>query len=376
MSLSVDIRHRLGGFSLNASFETSGRLTALFGPSGSGKTTLVNLIGGLLRPEEGKIVADGRVLVDTTNGVLVPKHRRRIGYVFQDARLFPHMTVDQNLRYGRFFTPATERYSDMEGVIELLGISHLLDRRPNSLSGGEKQRVAIGRALLASPKLILMDEPLASLDDARKLEILPYIELLRDQAGVPIVYVSHSVAEVARLSTVVVVLDEGKVVAAGATSDILSRIDAPVIGGGPEAGSVLEAEVIGHDRAFGLTQARARAGLLQLPGLFATVGATLRVRILASDLLLSLGPLERISALNSFRGVVRALSPRLAAGAPSVDVQIDCGGELLIARVTAKSSELLALAPGREVYATVKSVSVDSLAGASYEQARWRAGGG
>ena len=211
MSLQVDIRHRLGAFSLDATFETSGRLTALFGPSGSGKTSLVNLIGGLLRPDEGRIVADGRVLVDTAARIFVPKHKRRIGYVFQDARLFPHMTVGQNLRYGRFFTPAAERYSDMDGVVELLGIGHLLDRRPGLLSGGEKQRVAIGRALLASPRLILMDEPLASLDDRRKAEIMPYIERLRDETKIPIVYVSHSVAEVARLATDIVVLDEGKV---------------------------------------------------------------------------------------------------------------------------------------------------------------------
>ena len=173
MSVLVDISHQLGDFAIDARFESAGRLTALFGPSGSGKTTLINLIAGLIRPTKGRIAVDGRVLVDTDAGIFVPKHKRRIGMVFQDARLFPHLSVAGNLRYGRWFTPPAERYADMDAVVELLGIGPLLDRRPAKLSGGEKQRVAIGRALLASPKLLLMDEPLASLDDARKAEILP-----------------------------------------------------------------------------------------------------------------------------------------------------------------------------------------------------------
>ena len=225
MTLSVDIKHRLGAFELDAAFESSGRLTALFGASGSGKTSLVNIIAGLIRPAKGRIAADGRVLVDTAKRIFVPKHRRRIGYVFQDARLFPHMSVRQNLAYGGWFAPRGERHAEKSAVVELLGIGGLLDRRPNLLSGGEKQRVAIGRALLANPRLILMDEPLASLDEARKAEILPYIERLRDETMVPIVYVSHSVAEVARLATDVVVMKDGKVVASGPTADIMQRLD-------------------------------------------------------------------------------------------------------------------------------------------------------
>ena len=191
MTLSVDIHHRVGDFALEARFESAGRLTALFGPSGSGKSTLINLIAGLIPPGRGRIAIDGRVLVDTAARIFVPVHRRRIGMVFQDARLFPHMSVAGNLRYGRWFTPSSERYAKMDAVIDLLGIAHLLDRRPAKLSGGEKQRVAIGRALLASPRLLLMDEPLASLDEARRAEILPYIERLRDGAGVPILLVTE-----------------------------------------------------------------------------------------------------------------------------------------------------------------------------------------
>ena len=215
MTLAVDIAHRQGSFLLETRFESVGRLTALFGPSGSGKSSLINIIAGLARPERGRVAVDGRVLVDTEKRVFVPRHKRRVGLVFQDARLFPHMSVAANLRYGRFFTPAAERYAEMDAVVDLLGIGHLLDRRPSGLSGGEKQRVAIGRALLASPKLLLMDEPLASLDEARKAEIVPYVERLRDETKIPIVYVSHTVAEVARLASDVVMLSDGKVVAAG-----------------------------------------------------------------------------------------------------------------------------------------------------------------
>ncbi|MGN6143548.1 MAG: molybdenum ABC transporter ATP-binding protein, partial [Mesorhizobium sp.] len=224
MTLAIDIAHRQGNFMLETQFESAGRLTALFGPSGSGKSSLINIIAGLAKPERGRVVVDGRVLVDTEKRVFVPRHKRRVGLVFQDARLFPHMSVAANLRYGRFFTPAAERYARQDAVVDLLGIGALLDRRPSGLSGGEKQRVAIGRALIASPRLILMDEPLASLDEPRKAEILPYIERLRDETKVPIVYVSHSVAEVAQLATDVVLLSAGKVAASGPAADVLQRL--------------------------------------------------------------------------------------------------------------------------------------------------------
>jgi molybdate transport system ATP-binding protein len=221
MNLEVDVCRRLGAFNLEARFTADSGLTALFGPSGAGKTSLVNIIAGLLRPDRGKIAVHGRVLVDTAQGVFIPKHRRRISYIFQEPRLFPHLTVRQNLLYGRWFTPPPERQERLEHIIELLGIGNLLDRGPALLSGGEKQRVAIGRALLASPHLLLMDEPLASLDEARKSEILPYIERLRDESQVPIVYVSHSVPEVMRLATTMVLLADGRVTATGTVSQIM-----------------------------------------------------------------------------------------------------------------------------------------------------------
>jgi len=223
--ITVDVQHRLGSIEVEVQFVSEGGVTALFGRSGAGKTSLVNIICGLIRPDRAHISLDGDVLVDTERHIYVPRHRRRIGYIFQEGRLFPHLTVRQNLLYGWWFTPAPKRFGDFELVVELLGIGHLLRRRPGRLSGGEKQRVAIGRALLSSPRLLLMDEPLASLDDARKDEILPYLERLRDEIKVPIIYVSHSVAEVTRLATTIVVIVNGRVAAAGPTSEVMARLD-------------------------------------------------------------------------------------------------------------------------------------------------------
>ena len=213
--LSLDVEKRLGGFFIRACFESAGGVTALFGGSGAGKTTLVNMIAGLLAPDRGRIVLDHMTLFDSATGTNVPVHRRRIGYVFQEGRLFPHLTVTRNLDYGRRMCALAPDPVEMERIVTLLDIGHLLGRRPGKLSGGERQRVAVGRALLMRPRLLLLDEPLASLDDARKREILPYLERLRDEARVPMVYVSHNAAELAHLATSVVWLDAGEVRAVG-----------------------------------------------------------------------------------------------------------------------------------------------------------------
>ena len=213
--LRVDIAKQLGEFALEAAFTSEGRVTGLFGASGSGKTSLVNIIAGLLRPDRGVIALDDEILDDTTRGVHVPPHRRRIGYVFQDARLFPHMDVGQNMDYGRRMNGMPADPAQNRHVTELLDIGHLLDRRPGRLSGGERQRVALGRALLSKPRLLLLDEPLGSLDEGRKVEILPYLVRLRDEANVPMVYVSHDAAEMRQLATQIVMLKGGKVTALG-----------------------------------------------------------------------------------------------------------------------------------------------------------------
>ena len=213
--LAVDVEKRLGDFALGAKFQTSGGATALFGQSGSGKTTIVNMIAGLVRPDRGRIVLDSDVLFDSAARIDVPAHRRRIGYVFQEGRLFPHLTVAQKLEYGRWMGKLAREPADMERIVALLDIGHLLSRRPGRLSGGERQRIAVGRALLMKPRLLLLDEPLASLDRARKLEILPYLARLRDEAKVPMIYVSHQAGEILRLASQVVRIEGGQVLAAG-----------------------------------------------------------------------------------------------------------------------------------------------------------------
>jgi molybdate transport system ATP-binding protein len=369
MTVLVDIGHRLGGFELEARFESSGRLTALFGPSGSGKSSIVNVIAGLIRPDRGSVVVDGRVLTDTAAGTFVPKHRRRIGAVFQDARLFPHMSVRGNLAYGRWFAPTGERYAETGRIVELLGIGHLLERRPALLSGGEKQRVAIGRALLASPRLLLMDEPLASLDDARKAEIMPYIERLRDELKIPIVYVSHSIAEVARLASDVVVMSNGKVAAAGPTGEIVQRLDLLPAGERGEGGAVLDMTVAAHDAEFGVTVLNSAAGEIRVPRLAASPGATVRLRLRARDVMIATTEPVGLSALNILRGRIAGISQ---AEGPLVDVHVDCNGQAVLARITRLSRDTLGLRSGQDVFAVIKSVAfadenlTNSLAGQGF----------
>jgi len=223
--LAVDVEKRLGEFAIAARFETAAGVTALFGPSGSGKTTLVNMIAGLVAPDCGRITLADEVLFDSKQRINMPAHRRRIGYVFQEGRLFPHLKVAANLDYGRRMSGLAPDAADMQRIVDLLDLGQILDRRPGKLSGGERQRVAIGRALLMRPRLLLLDEPLASLDAARKREILPYLERLRDEAAVPMVYVSHQARELRRMATSVVRLDGGRVAAVGG-KELLDHADA------------------------------------------------------------------------------------------------------------------------------------------------------
>jgi molybdate transport system ATP-binding protein len=359
MTLDIDINHRQGTFALTANFSAGGGLTALLGRSGSGKTTLINVIAGLIRPDQGRVAIAGDVVFDSAQRIFVAPHKRRLGYVFQDARLFPHLSVRRNLIYGRWFAGLDAADAKaVDAIADLLGITHLLDRWPTRLSGGERQRVAIGRALLAEPRCLLMDEPLASLDDQRKQEILPYLERLRDERGIPILYVSHSVPEVARLATTIILLSEGRVAAIGAPADLLPRVDLFPLLGRAEAGTVIEATVIAHDEAYGLSVLRSAAGLWYVPRVDDAIDARLRLRVRARDVTLSLSQpaADAVSALNCFAAKVTEIGRRDGA---IVDVRLDCNGEALVARVTRLSVDRLRLAPGAVVHAMIKSVALE-----------------
>jgi len=353
--LEVAAARRMGSFALDVRFSVApGGITALFGRSGAGKTSTVNAIAGLARPDAGRIALDGETLFDSESGIDVPPERRRIGYVFQEGRLFPHISVKGNLAYGMRRVPPRARRIGFDHVVALLGLGPLLHRHSRSLSGGEKQRVAIGRALLTSPRLLLMDEPLASLDAPRKAEILPFIERLRDELKIPVVYVSHVMEEIVRLADTVALLSEGKIAAMGPLDDLMARLDLRPLTGRYEAGAVIAARIAGHDDAFGLTRLAFAGGTLQVPRLDLAPGETLRVRIRARDVALALEEPQRISVLNVFPGTVA----EIAADGALADVVVDIGARLW-ARITARSLHDLKLAPGSKVFALVKAVAID-----------------
>ena len=353
MTLDIQISHRVGDFSLSVAFSAPPGVTALFGHSGAGKSTVVNAVAGLFRPASARIAVEGRVLEDTAQRIRLPPHKRRIGYVFQEGRLFPHMSVRQNLTYGARFAPAGPGPS-LDQICDLLGIAPLLDRRPGDLSGGEKQRVAIGRALLSRPALLLMDEPLAALDAARKAEVLPYLARIRDETRTPILYVSHALDEVAQLANTLVVMEAGTVRAIGPVEEVLSD---PVLVphlGVRGAGAVLNATIIGHHED-GLTEVACSGGRLFVPLRPESPGHVLRLRIEAQDVIVALDRPTGLSALNILKG--RILSLHEGSG-PEQIVQIDLGGERLLARITRRSATALALRDGLSVHAVIKTVAV------------------
>jgi len=355
MTLDVAIRHRFGPFALDVAFTAPTGVTALFGRSGAGKTTIVNAVAGLFGPDQGRIAVNGHTLLDTETGLKLPTHRRRLGYVFQDARLFPHLNVRQNLLFGRWFSIVAHADAEFDHIVDLLGIADLLGRRPCNLSGGEKQRVAVGRALLSGPRMLLMDEPLAALDETRKAEILPYIERLRDELEIPILYVSHAVPEVARLATTIIVLDDGRVVRQGPAAEVLADPSLFPLMGRREAGSILNATVASHDRQYGLTTLAISGGQLTTPAIEAEPGTHLRVRVRARDVILALKPPEKTSALNILPAIVERIGNQ---NGPIVDVAVRCGNEDLLARITQRSLDNLALEPGKPCFAILKSIAL------------------
>lgn len=351
--LELKLRHDLSSFTLDVRFETPPGTTVLFGGSGSGKTTVINAVAGLFKPAIGRVVLDGRVLFDTDSGIWLPPHRRRIGYIFQEGRLFPHLTVEQNLLFGRFWSPKGARREEMPKIVEMLGIGPLLKRRPIALSGGEKQRVSIGRALLSSPELLLADEPLAALDQPRKEEILPYFERLRDELNIPVLYVTHSAAEVARLATSVVVLKDGKMQRQGEAADVLA--DASVLPTGVRAaGALIEAHVREHHQD-GLSELDAGGLPLFLPRVQQAVGQSVRLRVQAHDVILSREYPEGLSALNILPGNIVKIQQ---GSGPGVMVSLETPAGPILARVTQRSAKAMGLQMGMVCHAVMKSVAI------------------
>ncbi|MGH6989803.1 MAG: molybdenum ABC transporter ATP-binding protein [Stellaceae bacterium] len=363
--IEIAVEKRLGPFHLDARLSTPGTgIIALFGRSGMGKTTLVNAIAGLVRPDRGRIAIDGEVLFSSAERIDLPPQRRRVGYVFQEGRLFPHFSVRGNLIYG-----APRRRGKVAGgaikfdtVTRLLGIDKLLDRRPADLSGGEKQRVAIGRALLSQPRLLLMDEPLAALDEARKAEIMPFIERLHGELSIPIIYVSHDMDENMRLADTLALMEAGRVAAVGPIEELTSRLDLRPLTGRYDAGAVVRATVAGHDLAFGLTELVFPGGRLRVAHLGLPLGTPVRARIRANDVALATVQPKQISIRNVLPATVIETAPD-QENANVVDVRLRIGtaerGTVLWSRVTRRASRELELAVAKPVFALIKAVALD-----------------
>jgi molybdate transport system ATP-binding protein len=353
--LEVRVRKQRGDWRLDAEFSmpTPG-IVALFGRSGCGKSTLVDIIAGLVAADAGRVALDGCVLLDVALRRDVKPERRRIGYVFQDAKLFPHLDVAGNLRYAARRARSPE-VVNFDAAIELLALGPLLARRTQQLSGGERQRVAIGRALLSQPRLLLLDEPLAALDAARREEVLPYLEALRDRLAVPMVYVSHQFDEVLRLATHLVLIDAGKTVAQGDLGAMSLRPELRAIIGADAVGSVLDGEVLGIDAASGLHRVRVGGGVLAVRAPAAVPGSRWRVQILARDVIVATDPPRSLSVRNELAGTIVAI----VADEPDADlVSIDVGGVTILARITSAATRSLGLHAGMRVWALVKSVSL------------------
>jgi molybdate transport system ATP-binding protein len=362
MSLKVAVEKRLESFVLDVKFDapTPG-VVALFGPSGCGKSTTINIIAGLLAPDRGEISLGDDVLLDTRRKIAIAAERRGIGYVFQDARLFPHLSVASNLGYARHRARRAP-YVSFERVLAMLDLEPLMSRRAHHLSGGERQRVAIGRALLSQPRLLLLDEPLAALDRDRREEVLPYLETLRDQLSIPMIYVSHQFDEVLRLATHIVLMQSGTVAAEGAITQMSLDPKLRALIGADAVGAVIDGTVIGKDAASGLMRVQVGNGEIKVEAAQLVAGTRMRVQLLARDVIVSTRMPQYLSVRNSLQGVVTAIDDDGNGKSGDVGsdlVSIDIGaGASILARVTRAATRELELAVGAPAWALVKSVSL------------------
>jgi molybdate transport system ATP-binding protein len=356
-TLAFRLRHRFPSVQMDVIFEVpSPGVTVLFGPSGAGKSTIIAAAAGLFRPDECRTEVDGQVLADTEAGIWLPPERRRIGLVFQDAKLFPHMSVATNLRFGmRRTTPGPVQFDE---VVELLGIGGLLTRRPHTLSGGERQRVAIGRALLAQPHLLLMDEPLASLDSARKAEILPFLTRLKTALRLPVLYVTHALEEAVQLADTIVLIEAGRAMGCGTVSEIAARSDL-MLAQRDDAGAVLLCSVVEQDAGRELTRLEGGGATFWVPLLEVPLFAEIRIRIPAREVILASKPPDGISLHNIVPGTVRRMTAEPARRSVVVEIALPSGA--LLARVTPDAVVRLALTQGGPVLALIKSTSIEVL---------------
>ncbi len=354
--LRIQFNKQQGEFKLTVDIRAEGTgITALFGRSGCGKSTTINLIAGLVNPDSGRLQLGDDVLFDSASGINIPAEQRGIGYVFQDARLFPHFTVDGNLRYGLQRARRHQATINFDDVVSLLGIDALLMRRPFQLSGGERQRVALGRALLSQPRLLLLDEPLASLDQARRAEVLPYLERVRDQLNIPMVYVSHQFEEVLQLASTVALLENGRVVAQGDLPTVSRLPELRNIVGAEALGAVVEAQVQDVDADTGLARINVGNGHLNVDATALSTGQRVRLQLLARDLILSLQAPQGLSVRNGLSGIITHMTPDERH---AVLVQVDVGGAELVARITTSAAVELNLQTGMSLWVLVKAVTL------------------
>jgi molybdate transport system ATP-binding protein len=355
--IALDLRYACANFQLSAKFASDARIIGLVGPSGAGKTTLALLIAGLLRPNAGRLAANGVTLVDTDKGIFLPPEKRRIGFVFQDAMLFPHLSARQNILFGRWFTPKPERRVPFEQVVETVGVGHLLQRRPSTLSGGEKQRVGLARALLSSPRLLLMDEPMASLDFSRRQEIMDLIERLRDAFAIPMLIISHAADEVVRLADEAIVLDHGRVVARGAPLETIPNASRVLEGGRFMVANALKASVASYDARYGLTRLAHPAGEIVLVAQIEPDARPIRVQVKATDVAIG----KSYPVDTSVRTILRGMIVNIDANdSPLAFVALELvGGDRLTAVITRLALDELKLHKGDDVFALVKSVALD-----------------
>ena len=354
--LNLSIIRRLEGFNINIEFDAkSSSITSIYGRSGSGKTSIIEMIAGLQMPDKGFIKIDDDILLDTDQKINIPPEKRGLGYIFQDSRLFPHLNVEGNLLYGLSGNIANTPQITFDSVVDILEIRPLLNRKPSSLSGGEKQRVSIGRALLTQPRLLLMDEPLASVDAQLRGEILTYIEELRDKLGLAILYVSHAIDEVIRLADQMVIISDGHKKAEGNVEQIMGRLDLHPLTGRFDAGAVLSTKVESYDKKYDITNLSFEGGTLRVTGAKLTVGNMVRAHIKARDVSLMLNYPKHTSVLNIFEGKIIEIGDLQGA---QIDIKIDIGSAL-IARITKKSFDELGLRVGLNVFTMLKAVAIN-----------------